>query len=93
MDKELIQKKAKKQILVLLIVRICLWAVALGFTVNWMVYSFKLYNDGIVLPEEYSPLLRPVLYRGILVAVAAIAISFALHGLANKIKKNAGLNF
>ncbi len=85
------RKKAKIQIIIIFVIRVCLWILALVATVNWIIYSFKLNMDGIVDPEEYSPLLRPVLYRGVIIAVAAIGASFALYALAKHIKKKNGM--
>ena len=85
------RKKAKIQIKIIFVIRVLLWLVALLATVNWIIYSVKLYADGIVIPEQYSPLLRPVLYRGVIVAVLSIATSFALYALAKYIKKKNGM--
>lgn len=82
------KKKAEIKIKIIFGIRIFLWVTAFASTAYWIWYSFKLYNDGIVLPEEYSPLLRPVLYRGIIISVAAIVLSFVLRSVARKIKKN-----
>lgn len=81
------KEKAKKTIKILFIIRIILWAVALGATVYWMYYSFHLYSLGIRLPEEYSPLLRPVLYKGLLIAVVSLFIAAMLHIHTAKLKK------
>ena len=70
-------------------VRICLWLVALASTVYWISYSMKLHANGIYAPEEYSPLMRPVLYTCLGIAIAAICISFALHALSVRMKKKA----
>ena len=81
------KEKAEKQVLVLFIIRICLWIVALVSTVYWMYYSVKLHNEGIFEPSEYSPRLRPVLYTCLIISIAAVCISFALHALSKKIKE------
>ena len=83
------KKKAKASVIVLLVIRIILWTTALVSTVYWIYYSFDLYNQGYIIPEEYSPRLRPVLYTCVLIAVAAIAISFLLHAISKKIKDKA----
>ena len=85
------RKKATIQIRIIFVIRVCLWVVALVATINWIIYSVKLYLDGIVVPSEYSPLLRPVLYRGVIIAVLAIGASFALYALAKYIKKKNGM--
>ena len=81
------KKKAEIQIKIIFVVRILLWVTAFASTAYWIWYSFKLYHDGIFLPEDYSPLMRPVLYRGVIIAVAAIVLSFVLRSVAVKIKK------
>ncbi len=88
-DEEKLQamKTAKTQIIVIFVIRVMLWITALVSTVYWIRFSFKLTMDGIFAPEEYAPILRPVLYRCVIIAVVAIAISFALYALSKHIKK------
>ena len=81
------KEKAKKTIKVLFIIRVVLWAIAFGATAYWIYYSFRLYSLGIHLPEEYSPLLRPVLYKGLLIAVVSLVIAAFLHIHTAKLKK------
>ena len=81
------KKRPRKEIIILFVIRVCLWIVALAATIYWMYYSVKLHRMGIFAPEEYSPLLRPVLYTGLGIAFVAICISFALHALSVRIKK------
>ena len=81
------EKNNKKQILVLFVIRVCLWIVALVSTIYWIWYSIKLHNEGIFAPEEYSPLMRPVLYTCLIIALAAVCISFILHAWTKKLKK------
>ena len=81
------EKKANTPILVLFIIRVLLWIVALSSTIYWIYYSIKLHSDGIFAPEEYSPLMRPVLYTCLAIAITAVCISFALHALSKKIKR------
>ncbi len=81
-----IRKKAKIQLRILFIVRICLWVVAFAFTAYWIWYSFKLTYDGVFEPSEYATLLRPVLYRNFLISVGAVALSFILFFISRKIK-------
>nr|WP_026659534.1 HD domain-containing protein [Butyrivibrio sp. AC2005] len=54
-----------------------------------MAYLLKEYVNGIYAPEEYSPLMRPVLYTCVGIAIAAICISFVLHAISIKIKRAA----
>ncbi len=81
------QKKVKTQIIIIFVCRIILWVIALASTVYWIRYSFQLTMNEIYEPEEYAPLLRPVLYTCVIIAVVAIALSFALYALAKHIKK------
>ncbi len=81
------KKKQKPQVIALFIARVCLWIVAFVSTVYWMRYSAKLHSMGIYAPEEYSPLMRPVLYTCLIIAFVAVCISFALHALSVRIKK------
>lgn len=83
------KKKAKTSVIVLFISRIILWIIALASTVYWIYYSFDLYRQGYIIPEEYSPRLRPVLYTCVLIAVAAIALSFLIYTIGKKIKDKA----
>ena len=76
----------KKSVLALLIVRICLWIVALAATIYWMYYSVKLHREGIFVPEEYSQRLRPVLYTCLFISVAAVGISFVLRAVSVRIR-------
>ena len=85
------KKKAVIMVRIIFALRIVLWAVALASTIYWIRYSFVLYQRGIVLPEEYSPLLRPVLYTCVLIAALAIAASFGLYAISSRIKKKNGL--
>lgn len=80
--------KTETKIKILFIARICMWITAVISTVYWIGYSAKLtYVDEIYLPEEYAPLLRPVLYPCLIITFVAICISFALYGQSKKLKK------
>ena len=85
-------KTAKTQILILFIIRVCLWITALVSTGYWIWYSAKLHRDGIFDPYEYSTLLRPVLYTCVGITVAAVAVSFALYALTKRIRKKHGIS-
>ena len=79
--------KTKTKIRILFIIRICLWITALISTGYWVYFSFKLtYVDEIFDPYEYASLLRPVLYPCLIIALAAIGISFALYAQSKKLK-------
>ena len=84
-------EKAKKAIKKIFIIRICLWVVAAASTGYWIWYSFKLTWDGIFDPYEYSSLLRPVMYTGIVVAVVAILLAFLLRRITVEIKRQNGI--
>ena len=77
-----------KKIRILFVGRVILWIIALVSTGYWMWYSGELYELEISNTEEYAARLRPVLYTGIIVAVAAIGISFLLYAQSQKLKKS-----
>ena len=81
------KEKAKKTIKILFIIRIVLWVIAFAATAYWIYYSFHLYSIGIFLSEEYSPLLRPVLYKGLLIAVVSLVVAGLLHIRTAKLKR------
>ena len=72
------------------VVRVCLWLVALVSTIWWIYYSVKLHIDGIYDVHMYAELLRPVLYTCMAIAIISICISFALHALTKRIKREEG---
>ena len=41
-------KKRDKLVKIIFGIRICLWMVALGLTVHWIYWSFKLYAMGVL---------------------------------------------
>ena len=84
-------EKAKKTIKTIFIIRICLWVIAAVSTGVWIWYSFKLTWDGIFDPYEYSSLLRPVMYTGIVIAVVAILLAFLLRRVTVEIKRQNGI--
>ncbi len=81
------KERPKKLIIVLFVIRVCLWIIALASTIYWIYYSIKLHRDGIFAPDVYSPMLRPVLYMCLCISIVAICISFALHAWTVRIKK------
>ena len=82
-------RKISIQLKILFAVRVCLWIVAFVSTAYWIWYSGKLTYDGVFDPYQYSTLLRPVLYRNLAIAIAAVCISFVLHALSVKLKAKA----
>ncbi|WP_029319736.1 hypothetical protein [Butyrivibrio sp. AE3004] len=81
---DIISAKIKR----LFVIRVGLWIVAFASTAYWIYFSIKLHMDGIFEETEYATLLRPVLYTCLLIAVAAICISFALYRRSKKLKDN-----
>ncbi len=82
------KKDLKTKVRIILYIRTCLWIIALVSTVYWMYYSAKLHANGIYEPAEYSPLMRPVLYTCLGIAIVAVCISFALHTVSKRIKRD-----
>ena len=77
-------KKTRKEVMIIFAVRVCLWITALASTIYWIYYSVKLHREGIFDPSLYATLLRPVLYTCLVIAVAAVCISFALRAYSKK---------
>ncbi len=69
---------------VLFVLRVSLWIVALFATVYWIWYSVYLHIQGIFEPAEYAEYFRPVFYTCVIIAIASVAISFALYHYAKK---------
>lgn len=88
-EKKDTQKKAepRKTVKILFGIRVCLWAVAAGFTIHWIYWSFHLYEIGIHIVEDYGKALRPILYKDLIVSVICVLISFKLRSISDKIKK------
>ncbi len=82
------KKKEKTSVIILFIIRVCLWIVALVATIYWINYSIQLHRAGIFDPAEYSTAMRPVLYTCLIISILAVCISFALHALTVRIKKS-----
>lgn len=76
-----------KIVRILFIIRIILWITAAAATFYWIVWSFKLYGMGIFDEHEYSSYLRPILGKGLLIAVVSICLSFILRGISDKLKE------
>ena len=81
------KEKAEKQVKILFICRIIMWIIALVATIYWMYVSFKIYADGIFDAFSYAEILRPVFYPCVIISVAAIAVSFILRWISDKIKE------
>ena len=76
-----------KIVRILFIIRIILWIIAVAATFYWIVWSFKLYQMGIFEVHEYSSHLRPILAKGLFIAVVSICLSFILRSISDKLKK------
>ena len=76
-----------KVIRILFIIRIILWIIATAATYYWIFWSFKLYNMGIFDVHEYSQHLRPILGRGLLIAIVSICLSLILRSISDRLKK------
>ena len=72
---------------VLLAVRVALWVIAAAASFYWIYWSFKLYDLGFYEVHEYSSRLRPILWKGLLISLVSICISFILRAISDKIKK------
>lgn len=80
-------KKSNMAVRILFVIRAILWAVAAGATIYWIAWSFKLYELGIYDVHEYATRMRPVLYKGLLIALACICVSLVLRAISDMIKK------
>ena len=81
---------ADKKIKIIFIIRICLWITALVATIYWISYSVRLHMNGIFDPAEFAYYFRPVFYTCLIIAFAAVGLSFALYAYSKKIKAGAG---
>lgn len=75
-----------KSVKILLGCRIVLWLVALGSTIYWIHYSFKLYSIGVHDVYEYASYFRPVFSKALLVTFISLVISYILRGISDRIK-------
>lgn len=69
-------------------IRMILWAIALGATIYWIKWSFKLYEMGFVDETDYAAHFRPIFGKGLLISIIAICASFILRAISDKIKKS-----
>lgn len=77
----------EKKVRILFTIRACLWLIAAGATAYWIRYSFKLYEYGVIDEHEYAVKLRPVMAKGLLIAVVCIAVCLVLRSISDKIKQ------
>lgn len=80
-------KKVDKRVKILFVFRVLLWIIAAGATIYWIYWSFHLYTIGIHIVNDYATVMRPILYKSVAVSAVAILISFKLHAISEKIKK------
>ncbi len=76
-----------KAVRVLFVIRIILCIIAAAATFYWIFWSFKLYHMGIFDVYEYSSYLRPIMGKGLLIAVVSICLSLILRSISDRIKK------
>lgn len=79
-------KKKKNWVKIIFCIRIVLWVIALGATIYWIRWSFKIYEMGTHFVEEYAKAFRPIFARGLLITAIAIGISFILRYISDRIK-------
>jgi len=79
--------KAQKAVKIIFGVRIVLWVVALGATLYWAYWSFKIYALGIFDVYEYAEIFRPIFRRGLLISIGAIIICLILRRFSDTIKE------
>ena len=65
---------------------ICLWGVALGLTVHWIYWSFKLYYMGILDVYDYAKHFRPLFYKDLILTFIVICLCFILRSISDRIK-------
>jgi hypothetical protein len=82
------REKPRTSVVVLFVIRVCLWIVAFVSTVYWMYYSYMLHSQGIYDPAEYATYMRPVLYTCLMIAVLAVCASFILHAVTKRLKNS-----
>ncbi len=79
-------KKRDKLVKIIFGIRICLWVVALGLTVHWIYWSFKLYAMGILDVYDYAKHFRPLFYQDLIITFIVICLSFLLRSISDRIK-------
>ncbi len=84
------KKKKSTAVIILFVIRVCLWVTALVSTVYWIWFSAKLHADGIFDPHEYATALRPVFYTCVVIAFLSVALSFVLYAVSKKIDQEKG---
>lgn len=76
-----------KKIKRLFIARIVMWIVALGATVYWIYWNYKLYSLKIFDVHAFATIFRPKFYTALVISIVAICISFYLRHISDGIKK------
>ena len=66
--------------------RVVCWICAVVATINWIYWSFKFYENGLIDEHTYASLLRPIFYRDIIITVIIVLISFGLRSVSDKLK-------
>ncbi len=69
------------------------WSIALGASIYWIKWSFKLYELGFVDDHDYALHFRPIFAKGLLISVAAIGVSLILRYVSDKLKKKYDVTF
>lgn len=82
------QENAFRKIRILFYMRIVLWVIAIAATVYWIYWSFRIYEMGIHLVEDYAAAFRPIFGKSLLVTAISIAISLGLRRISDNIKTN-----
>lgn len=76
-----------KKVKIIFGIRAVFWVIALGATIHWIYWSFKLYDLGILDVYEYAKYFRPIFGKDLLISVGAICISLLLRRISDKIKE------
>ncbi len=77
--------KMNKTIMLLFIIRVCLWITAFAATVYWIYYSVKLHMNDIFEPAEFASYFRPVFYTCVIISILAICMAFALYSIGKRL--------
>lgn len=72
-------------------IRMVLWLGAAAATAYWIRFSFLLYQMGFEDEHQYATALRPVFYKGVLIAIACVCLSFIFRSISDRIKKKYNL--
>ena len=77
----------EKAVKIILGIRAVLWSLATIFTIHWIYWSFKLYDQGTFDPHDYATALRPIMYKDLIITFVIICLSFLLRHVSDTIKK------